>query len=426
MRQSFIAIAVLVAACNAPTNTSHIQDLPGPRNAAFRAAADRYQLSEDWLVAIAYQQGRFEAANEVDTGDDPSLADTPTDPNDPAASLDSDTPAEDPGDMEVAFNDDPDGGEDPSRSWGVMYLTDAQIARAAQLTGHSPDELRGDLAANIDGAAALLADERDRSDVASATLAFLDVSDEAGQLALDDLSRIARSGFDVTTEDGERIAMAGTDIDVGIDQAEAPDPEAIGGSTEPTDIAQIAPGHYPHVQWIPSPNFSSRLGSHIRFVVVHDIEGRQSSAVSIFKRASSQVSAHYVLRASDGHIVKMVRESKDAWHAGHGWFNRHSIGIEHEGFAFRKKGGGFYTDTQYQASARLVCAIAHRYHIPVDRKHIFGHMNVPSNLASHTVCSDARARTGACGGVDHHQDPGRYWNWKKYMHLISTCVAAAQ
>ncbi len=122
----------------------------------------------------------------------------------------------------------------------------------------------------------------------------------------------------------------------------------------------------------------------------------------------------------------MVYEKNNAWHAGHGWFNRHSIGIEHEGFAHKVNGGGYYTNTLYSTSAALTCAIAHRYHIPVDRKHIFGHLNVPSSLSSHTLCSDARGIAGLCGGVSHHTDPGKYWDWKKYMKLVSTCVAAAK
>ena len=175
-----------------------------------------------------------------------------------------------------------------------------------------------------------------------------------------------------------------------------------------------------------SPNFSSRQGYPIRYVVIHDIEGTMAGAIAVFKKSANQTSAHYIVRSHDGHIVKMVLERNNAWHAGHGWFNRHSIGIEHEGFAHKKKGGGYYTDTLYNASAALTCAVAHRYKIPVDRKHIFGHMNVPSNLASHTLCSDARGIAGLCGGVSHHSDPGKYWNWKKYMKLVSTCVAAAK
>jgi len=291
-----------------------------------------------------------------------------------------------------------------------MYLSDAQLDAAAALTGATPDALRTDLAANIAGAAALLAADRAAAggDLRIATASFLGYADdlEAGDLALVDIDETLQNGFDLTTSDGERLALTGSD----------PQP----------DVAEaVAPGKYPARQWIPSPNFSSRLGLNVRFIVVHDIEGTMAGAISVFKRTSSQASAHYITRASDGHIVQMVREGNNAWHAGHGWFNRHSVGIEHEGFAHRKNGGGFYTDRQYRASARLACAIAHRYSIPVNRKHIFGHMNVPSNLSSHTLCSDARGIAGECGGVSHHSDPGRFWNWTKYITLIRGCVAAA-
>ena len=420
MRSLAFAALAFTVACTAP-DTTHVLDLPGPRNDAFRAAAARHDLPEDWLVAIAYQQGRFEAANVVDP---PDPADLPA--LDPSDTLADDTPADPPDPGELS-GEDPSPGE-AGASWGIMYLSDDQIAAAAQLTGRAPDELRTDLAANLDGAAALLARSAAHTDLRTATSELLGTTDDptVAAVALWQLDTAIANGFDVTTDDGERIAMQGTGEDVPA-LPEAADPENLEGATGvPDAIARVAPGHYPHVQWIPSPNHSSRLGAHIHYVIIHDMEGYQHTAIQIFRNAANQVSAHYLLRASDGHIVKMVRETQDAWHCGHGWFNRHSIGIEHEGFAFRKRGGGLYTDTQYASSARLVCAIAHRYGIPVDRKHIFGHMNVPADLASHTICSDRRALTGACGGVDHHQDPGRYWDWHKYMHEIATCVAAAQ
>ena len=386
-----------LAACTSPTAEP-------TRAAAFAAAADHYDVPEPWLLAIGYQQGRFEPAEQQDQA--------PADAIDPADTLDTDTPVDE---VEPSADDssDPDASPDV-RSWGLMYLTDAQIARAAELTGRDPDELRTSTAANIEGAAALLADGG--PDLRASTTAFLGVTDEAADLALHDLDTVLCDGFDVTTDDGEHLTLAGTDpLRADID-------ESI--ESDGPDLIERA-GAYPSVQWIRSPNYSSRQGSPIRYIVIHDIEGTMPGAISIFRSAASQVSAHYIVRSRDGHIVKMVHETDDAWHAGHGWFNRHSIGIEHEGFAHRKRGGGYYTDTLYEASARLSCAIAHRYNIPVDRKHIFGHLNVPSNLASHTLCSDARGIAGACGGVSHHTDPGRYWNWTKYMHLVASCVRSA-
>ncbi len=401
MRHTSVFVTVLLAACAPEPSTATI-DLPGARNDAFRAAASDHDIPLDWLVAISFQQGRFERAEAID--------DSAAEPEDPAEVLTDDVALDD---TETPADDTVGDGthEDETEAWGVMYLGETQLADAAALTGRDIETLRTDVAANIDAAAALIAAKSDHTvrGLRTATAAFLGVDDdsEASDLALSDLDEVIRNGFDLTTVDGERLAMTGTD----------PEPE----------IAEaVAPGKYPARQWIPSPNFSSRLGYHPRFIVIHDIEGTMAGAISVFKRSANQASAHYITRARDGHIVQMVREGNNAWHSGHGWFNRNSIGIEHEGFAFRKNGGGYYNDRQYRASARLACAIAHRYGIPVNRKHIFGHMNVPSSLSSRTLCSDARGIAGKCGGVSHHADPGRYWNWTKYMTLVRSCVNAAR
>jgi hypothetical protein len=92
-----------------------------------------------------------------------------------------------------------------------------------------------------------------------------------------------------------------------------------------------------------------------------------------------------------------------AWHAGNSWWNLHSIGIEHEGWAGRR---GF-TESEYRASAQLVAYLAHRWSIPLDREHIIGHNEVPNPY-----------RPGWFGGANGHTDPGMYWNWGHYMHLV--------
>ena len=402
IRHASVLAIVFICACSSDPSSA-LLDLPGARNAALRDAAAANDLPVEWLAAVAYQQGRFEPA-------DRTTDDAVADPIDPADQLLDDVSLDDVTDPPIVEDNAAPGDHELPDAFGVMYLSDAQITDAAALTGFTADALRTDLATNIAGAAALLGAERDAAagDLRVATANFLGFVDDldAGQLALVDIDETLRDGFDLTTTDGERLVLEGAD----------PQPD-------PTE--RVAPGKYPARQFIPSPNFSSRLGLNVRFIVVHDIEGTQAGAIAVFKKVSSQASAHYITRASDGHIVQMVREGNNAWHAGHAWFNRHSVGIEHEGFAFRKNGGGFYTDRQYRASARLACAIAHRYGIPVNRKHIFGHMNVPSNLSSHTLCSDARGIAGQCGGFSHHADPGRFWNWTKYMTLIRSCVAAA-
>jgi N-acetyl-anhydromuramyl-L-alanine amidase AmpD len=415
----FGSIIGLAAACSTDPGT-HVEDLSGTRNSAYRAAADKYGISEDWLVALGYQQGRFEPAQMKDTDDDPAL-----DMTDPSANLLVDTPVDETDD---ATQDAADPNAPPAdvESWGVMYLTDAQIDRAAALTGLDSDALRTDITANITGAAAVLADDaKTMGSLRSATTTFLGVEDDAADLALDDLDTDASTGFDVTTSDGERIVLDGTGAEVAAMPVMV-DPEDGDELADAPDRARTPPGHMPAHQWIRSPNFGSRLGDKIHYVIIHDMEGTMPGAIAVFKNPRNEVSAHYLVRSHDGHIVKMVLERDDAWHCGHGWFNRHSIGIEHEGFAHKKKGGGYYTETLYKASAALTCSIAYRYGIPVDRKHIFGHENVPSNLDSHTICSDKRGNEGLCGGVDHHTDPGKYWDWSTYMNLVATCVRAAK
>ena len=94
--------------------------------------------------------------------------------------------------------------------------------------------------------------------------------------------------------------------------------------------------------------------------------------------------------------MQLVHLSDIAWHAGNWNVNSHSVGIEHEGYTY---GSGGFTDAQYQASARLAAWIARRSLMPIDRKHLIGHAEVP-------------APGGGRGGSSHHTDPGPHWNWR--------------
>jgi hypothetical protein len=142
----------------------------------------------------------------------------------------------------------------------------------------------------------------------------------------------------------------------------------------------------------------------IEYVVIHDIEGTAEGAVRWFQNPVSQVSAHYVVDAVRGRIWQQVREKDVGYHAGNRNINARSIGIEHEGYAYRP---GFFTQTLYETSARLVRHITARHNIPRDRTHIIGHFEVPS-------LNDPTKRGGAGG----HTDPGPYWDWDYYMTLI--------
>jgi N-acetyl-anhydromuramyl-L-alanine amidase AmpD len=157
------------------------------------------------------------------------------------------------------------------------------------------------------------------------------------------------------------------------------------------------------VLWLRSPNHTSsaRPINKVDRIVVHVTEGSFWGSVRWLRNHRSHGSSHYVI-SRGGDIVQLVSTSDVAWHAGNGWVNRHSIGIEHEGYTRR---GGF-TAAQYRASAQLVAYLAARAQMPLDRRHVIGHAEVPNPFG--------RGR----GGIDHHTDPGRKWNWKRYMQLI--------
>jgi N-acetyl-anhydromuramyl-L-alanine amidase AmpD len=52
----------------------------------------------------------------------------------------------------------------------------------------------------------------------------------------------------------------------------------------------------PTLLWRPSPNFSSRRGTRVDLLVLHDREGGYEGSVRRFELSRSSVSAHYVVR----------------------------------------------------------------------------------------------------------------------------------
>jgi N-acetyl-anhydromuramyl-L-alanine amidase AmpD len=150
-------------------------------------------------------------------------------------------------------------------------------------------------------------------------------------------------------------------------------------------------------------NTSRESSDPINKVIIHVVQGSWSSALNWFKDGRAQVSAHYTVRSSDGKIGQSVQEQDIAWHAGYWDYNRTSIGIEHEGYVSEPK--KWFTDAMYNSSAKLTAYLCKKYKIPIDRKHILGHYEVPG-------CS------GPGGGSGCHTDPGSGWNWTRYMRLV--------
>ncbi|MFF4572650.1 N-acetylmuramoyl-L-alanine amidase [Streptomyces sp. NPDC001410] len=151
-------------------------------------------------------------------------------------------------------------------------------------------------------------------------------------------------------------------------------------------------------RWVPASAANYRRADRpddyrIDRVVIHVTQGGYASAVKVFQDPAHRAAAHYIVR-KDGRITQLIRELDVAFHAGNREYNERSVGIEHEGFV---EDASSFTDAMYAASARLTAAICRRYGIPVDREHVIGHVEVP--------------------GTDH-TDPGRHWDWDRYLGLV--------
>jgi N-acetyl-anhydromuramyl-L-alanine amidase AmpD len=138
----------------------------------------------------------------------------------------------------------------------------------------------------------------------------------------------------------------------------------------------------------------------INFVGIHDIEGTAQDALNTFQNVSGGDSIHYIVD-SDGTIYQVLHEKDIAYHLGNLWYNDHSIGIEHAGYA--ATGYQWYNATEYLASAKLVAYLLGKYHIPLDHEHIVGHGTVPAPTPA---------------SAPNHVDPGPYWLWDYYLNLI--------
>ena len=178
---------------------------------------------------------------------------------------------------------------------------------------------------------------------------------------------------------------------------------------------------YPKAIWNPAPdcNYSQRTDP-VSGVVIHYTEGSYAGCISWFKNCDAGVSAHYVIRSSDGQVTQMVREADKAWHARSA--NAYTIGIEHEAYG---NIWSYFTEAMYQSSADLVRNICSRY------ASIDGHRTFYRDTLDNGTCLNKGLHDlggeNACTKIRGHQhypnqshtDPGPYWNWNYYYKLIN-------
>ena len=170
-------------------------------------------------------------------------------------------------------------------------------------------------------------------------------------------------------------------------------------------LAGLAAAAPPQTRLAALRNFTTahRQESAIRFIVIHVSEGSFPGTVAWLRDPRAHASANFVV-GRDGQVQQLVPLHDIAWHAGNWAYNVRSIGIENEGFTDDPAG---FTAKQYRAAARIAAVIARRAVIPIDRRHIIGHNEVPDP-------NDPLQG----GGIDNHTDPGKYWEWGRFMRLV--------
>ncbi len=160
-------------------------------------------------------------------------------------------------------------------------------------------------------------------------------------------------------------------------------------------------------------NYSSRSGVAVSAVTIHTVQGTYAGCISWFQNCAASVSAHYVLKSSNGQVTQMVLESAKAWHVGNE--NPYTIGLEHEGYI---SDATWYTNAMYVSSADLVRDITNSGYGINPLRTYYG----PGCSGGYSNCL-----LGGCTKIKGHQmynnqthtDPGPNWNWAKYYLLIN-------
>ena len=326
------------------------------------------------------------------------------------------------------------GSPSMDNGYGCMHLMKNERAdtldQAAGLLHVSINQLKSDLTTNIRGGAAVLrAEALQLSSTLPTSLAgwygtvaiYSHSRVHATALSYADaLYNVLTTGFRAQTDTGELVTLAPQTVRPQTMTARA----AMNGNTLPAGCSHTSTGDYPAaVNCILDPNtfdctlpqtvyppcnYEERSGAGyplpVNYVVIHDTEGSLQSALDVFQnpdpKTSHGSSANYIVD-SDGTVYQMVHDVDFTYNVGNYWYNQHAVGIEHVGFD--ATGFQWYNAAQYLGSAKLVAYLLKKYHLPLDRAHVVAHGTVPPSQFA----------TGP-----NHVDPGPYWLWDYYLHLI--------
>ncbi|MFC7978840.1 N-acetylmuramoyl-L-alanine amidase [Streptomyces cinereoruber] len=392
----------------------------------FASAAREFDVPQSVLMAVSYQQTRWEShdGEPSTTGAYNVMGLTKVEPEDVAQKVTDEQIDHFNGsgrpEIEKKFD------REQVRRILEKALVDTDDPRlhtldeAAELIDSSTEAVQNDTGASVRAGAALLAEYQKQ--------AGAELSDEPGDwypavarysqspekkgadLFAKRVFRSIEKGERAVTLDGESVALP---ADPSVEPvkpanvplaasfastATTPTPECPSGLNCTFTPVRTDPGGARNYTLGDRPN----QGVDIRQIVIHDTEGPYQGSLDALTNPKGSGSAHYLIRAQDGQVTQMLENKQLAWHAGNWTHNMHSIGVEHEGYAIKE--GSWYTEPQYRSSAELVKFLAAKYGVPIDREHIIGHDEV-------ALQTDNRLSS-------LHWDAGPYWDWNYYMSLL--------
>jgi N-acetyl-anhydromuramyl-L-alanine amidase AmpD len=332
---------------------------------------------------------------------------------------------------------------DLPRAYGVMGLYrgegfDDQVGRAARLLGVSAQAVIDDPRLNILGAAALLDAAKASAGKGASEAAVLAAYAGFAPAKESALQSFARESFayDVlfaldrgVDDDGVRVPERAIEwerefapdalvrqkapfvrLDAARDRVETSDyfvdPQTetlkpqVPAATESTD--------YGPALWVASPYHSTR-SANASAVTIHTMQGSYSGSISWFQNNPNSVSAHYLVRSSDGQITQMVRENRAAHHVlSH---NGYTLGIEHEGFV---NNASWYTTAMYNASALLTRHFCSAWSINCATAY-----NGNASSGANVLPDSVRIKGHQHYSGNTHTDPGINWDWRRYYTLLN-------
>ncbi|WP_329577058.1 N-acetylmuramoyl-L-alanine amidase [Kitasatospora sp. NBC_01250] len=426
---------------------------PGGLARQFAAAATEFGVPQSVLLALAYQESRWEShrGQPSTTGNYGVFGLTDVDVAAENAARATGNAAAGTAPVGAVLGDtargqsgrgeDRPGGDRPGHPQARPAaparppVTDSPalhtLDAAAALIHRPAAQLRADTAQNIRGGAALLARYQQAGGgsthstdpgrwygaVARYGEGGLTGQDAtAGRVFADRVFATVRAGAARTTSEGQRITLPARP-DLAVDRPSAATPRDAAEQVEcPSDLGcDYTPAAYaltdpkdPTSYGNYNPANRPADGQAIRYIVIHDTESDYAGAIASFQNPNEQATAHYLVRSSDGHVTQLVHTKDIAWHAGNKTINMHSVGIEHEGFALPDDRPTWYSEQLYQSSAKLVRYLAARFGVPLDREHIIGHDDVPGPTQADIA------------GM--HWDPGTFWDWAHYLELLGAPI----